>query len=319
MRLLAAEVMRLFSRRFTLVAMILVFAAVGAFQLIVNSELTPPSAAEVQQAQGAFEQNRKDWEDNHTTYEQDCKANNAPGTDCTIPEPQLSDYLYRPTFSEVAGTSVTVATYLAALGVFMVAGSFVGAEFSSGSLANWLTFIPQRGRVFASKLVTIAGFGALVGLVAGALALVVPLILVNAYGGTADKVATLAGAGGRGILISVALAALGFCIGIVARHTAAAIGVLLGYLVLWFVRNLMLAEVAWAQRLTPWTPEGNIAAILEKKHVYTVPIRTVTADGYQFDYTEHTLSLAHGLTYWAVLLAVVIAGAVLIFRRRDLT
>lgn len=319
MRLLAAEVMRLLSRRFTLISVILVFAALGAFQLVVNSELTPPSAAEIQQAQGAFDDNHRDWETNRQSYEQDCRDSNAPGTDCAYPEPKLADYLYQPLFSEVASTSVSVATYLSALAAFMVAGSFVGAEYSSGSMANWLTFIPQRGRVFAAKLVTVAGFGAVLGLVAGAVGLVGPLILANLHDGTLDKVASLAGVGGRGILISAALASLGFCIGLVARHTAAAIGVLLGYLFVWFVRNLMLSEMAWAQRLTPWTPEGNIAAILEKKHVYSVPIREVSADGYQFTYTEHTITLAHGLTYWGILLAVVIAGSLLVFRRRDLT
>jgi hypothetical protein len=34
------------------------------------------------------------------------------------------------------------------------------------------------------------------------------------------------------------------------------------------------------------------------------------------DYLERSVSLTHGLVYWAVLLAVVIVGTAVIFRRR---
>ena len=47
----------------------------------------------------------------------------------------------------------------------------------------------------------------------------------------------------RGLIPAVALAAVGFCVGLLARHTAAAIGVLLGYLFLWFVRNGPLSQL----------------------------------------------------------------------------
>ena len=37
------------------------------------------------------------------------------------------------------------------------------------------------------------------------------------------------------------------------------------------------------------------------------------------DYVERTVSLTHGLIFWAAVLAVIIAGSALIFRRRDVT
>ena len=37
------------------------------------------------------------------------------------------------------------------------------------------------------------------------------------------------------------------------------------------------------------------------------------------DYVARTVSLSHGLTYWAVLLAVVVVGTAVIFRRRDVS
>jgi hypothetical protein len=43
----------------------------------------------------------------------------------------------------------------------------------------------------------------------------------------------------------------------------------------------------------------------------------MTPNGVSMEFTEHSLSLSHAITYWAVLLLVVIAGSLLIFRRRD--
>ena len=163
--------------------------------------------------------------------------------------------------------------YLVALTALMVAGSFIGAEYSSGSIANWLSFIPRRGRVFASKLVTVAAFSALLSAVATGLALTAALVLARTYDISVARVGAELGMLGRGVLVAVALGILGFCIGTIGRHTAAAIGALLGYLFVWFVRNAILSEAAWAQRLTPWTPEANLAAVVNPGHEYFVPIR----------------------------------------------
>ena len=37
------------------------------------------------------------------------------------------------------------------------------------------------------------------------------------------------------------------------------------------------------------------------------------------DYLERTISLTHGLVYWAVLLAAVIVVTAVVFRRRDVS
>ena len=168
----------------------------------------------------------------------------------------------------------------------MIAGSFIGAEYSSGSLANWLSFIPRRGRVFASKLATITVFSALVSAAATGLALTAALVIARAYDLPVGRLTAELGMLGRGVLVAVALAVLGFCIGTIGRHTAAAIGALLGYLFVWFVRSAMLSEAAWAQRLTPWTPEGNLAAVVKGGHQYFVPSRSIGPDGVTVDYSS---------------------------------
>ena len=312
LQLVRAETNRLLSRRFTLLALVAVLLAVGAFQIAVNDTLQPPTAADQASSQAQYEEALRFWEENERTCD---NAGNPP--DCRYPEPQLSEFSFTRPFGEVTSESLQLSIYLVALAALMIAGSFIGAEYSSGSIANWLSFLPRRGRVFASKLVTIVLFSALVSAAATGLALTAALVMAQAYDLPVGRLSAELGMLGRGVLVAVALAVLGFCIGTIGRHTAAAIGALLGYLFVWFVRNAMLSEAAWAQRLTPWTPEANLAAVVKGGHQYFVPVRSIGPDGVSVDYLERTVSLTHGLVYWAVLLAVVIVGTAVVFRRRD--
>lgn len=315
-RLFGAELNRLFSRRITVLMLVGVVLAVGAFQIFVNSQIQPPSAAEIAEAQSQLDQNRTIQEE----YVQECRAQSGTAEECgTVEAGELSDYLYQMPFVDTVKLSLNLSIYLVALGTFMVAGSYIGAEYASGSISNWLTFIPQRGKVFLSKLITIGIFGAAVSLLGSAIALAVPLVLAAVYDVKTEQVADLVAMGARGILIGVVLGVLGFCIGLVSRHTAAAVGVLLGYLFVMFVRRGLLGGIDWAQRLTPWTPEGNIGAIVEKKYLYEVMVRTTSSEGAGYDFVEKTISRAHGLTFWGIVLLVVIAGSLLIFRRRDVS
>ena len=119
--------------------------------------------------------------------------------------------------------------------------------------------------------------------------------------------------------VAGALAVVGYCVGLITRHTAAALGVLLGYLFVWFIRNAVLGELAWAQRLTPWSPEANLAAIVDNGYKYAIPVKKLTEGGLSVEYLERQVGLVHGAVYWTVLLAGLIIVALLIFRRRDVT
>jgi ABC-2 type transport system permease protein len=312
-RLLGAEAIRLLSRRFTLITAVVVLLGLCAFQLAVNDQLTPPTAAEKASAQQQYQEAHQYWQ----TNERNCDQADEPSTDCRYPEPQLSDYSLVQPFDVVVQESMQVAIYLVALTALMVAGSFIGAEYSSGSIANWLSFIPRRGQVFASKLLTVVGFSALASAACTGLMLGAALFLAQLHDVKIIKLSASIAMLGRGVLVGIALAVVGFCLGLVGRHTAAAIGVLLGYLFVWFVRNAILNEAQWAQRLTPWTPEGNLAAIVNRGYQYYLPIRSVGPDGVGVDYAERTVGFTHGLIFWGVLLAVMVVGSALIFRRRD--
>jgi hypothetical protein len=92
------------------------------------------------------------------------------------------------------------------------------------------------------------------------------------------------------------------------------IGVLVGYLLVYFTRLILSGFLPWVGELARWTPEGNLAAILDKKYTYYV--QRPEANG-QFEMLERSIDLSHGLVYWAVLLATLTVVSAVVFRRRD--
>jgi ABC-2 type transport system permease protein len=319
-RLIWSEVSRLLSRRFTGIALIMLLLALAGSQLVLNDALSPPSGEQLATTERAYQQAHKEWVANHEQDEQDCRDAGAPPDGCIVPEPTLVEFTGSPTpFKEAAGTALKLSALLAALVVFMIAASFIGAEYSSGSITNWLTFVSRRGQVFWSKLLTVAGFAALLGVLCVTLVFDAALVVAHLHGSRIEAVRELAEMGARSVLPVVVLAIFGFCIGLLFRHTAGAIGVLLALVVVWFVRIGPLGSLAWAQRITPWTPDGNIAAIVDHGYRYSVPVENATSDGVNLDLVEHSVSLTHGVVYWSIVLGLLITCSLLIFRRRDVT
>jgi ABC-2 type transport system permease protein len=319
-RLIWAEVTRLLSRRFTGIALIMLLLGLAGSQLVLNDALSPLNGEQLATAERAYQQAHKEWVTNHEQDEQDCRDTGAPPDECVVPEPTLVEFTGSPTpFKEATGTALKLSTLLVALVAFMIAASFIGAEYSSGSITNWLTFVPRRGHVFWSKLLTVAGFAALLGMLCATLVFDAALIVAHLHGSRIESVRELAEMGARSVLLVVVLAIFGFCIGLLSRHTAGAIGVLLALVVVSFIRIGPLGSLAWAQRITPWTPDGNMAAIVNHGYTYYVPVERVTPDGVNIDAVEHAVSLTHGAVYWSIVLALLVMCSLLIFRRRDVT
>jgi ABC-2 type transport system permease protein len=299
-------------------ALLLLLVGLGGYQLVINESLSPLTSEQLAVAQRAYEQTHKDWVDNHEKYQQDCRDTGGTPEECTIPEPTLNDFSVEPTpFKQTARTALELSTVLVALAAFMIAASFIGAEYSSGSISNWLTFVPRRGPVFWSKLLTLTGFATLLWAFAAVLVLAGALVLARLHGSRVEALRDLAEMAARSLVAVVGLAVLGFCLALVTRHTAGAIGVLLAFTVIAFVRVGPLSSLAWAQRITPWTPEGNLAAVVDHGFKYYVPLEKIAPEGVSVEFTEHSLSLTHGAAYWAILLVLVVAGSLLIFRHRD--
>jgi len=306
------------SRRFTGIALIMLLLGLAGFQLVLNDALSPPSGEQLATSERAYQQTHREWVANHEQDEQDCRDTGAPPDECVVPEPTLVEFTGSPTpFKDATGTALKLSALLAALVAFMIAASFIGAEYSSGSMTSWLTFVPRRGHVFWSKLLTVAGFAVLLGMLCATLVFDVALVLAHLHGSRVESVRELVEMGARSVLSVVVLAILGFCIGLLSRRTAGAIGVLLALVVVWFVRIGPLSSLPWAQRITPWTPDGNILAIVDHGYTYSVPVGGAPADGVNFDLIEHSVSLTHGVAYWSIILALLITCSLLAFRRRD--
>ena len=317
-RLIWAEVTRLLSRRLTGIAMIVILLGVAGYQLVVNDALSAPSGDELAAAERSYQQAHQDWAAGREQYETECRDTGAPPDECVIPEPTLAEFTGDSTpFKEATSVALRLSTLFVALVTFTIAASFIGAEYTSGSITNWLTFVPRRSHVFWSKLLAVAGFAVLLGTLAATLVLGGSLMLARVHGSDIEAIPELAGVGVRGVLSVVVLAVLGFCVGLLTRHTAGAIGILLAALVVCFVRIGVLGSQAWAQRITPWTPEGNIGALIDKGYNYAVPVEMVTPDGVTVELVEGVVSLTHGLVYWSIILTLVIMGSLLIFRHRD--
>lgn len=323
-RLILAELNRLRSRRFVQLAMIVTVLVMAAFQLITNDALAGPSDQEVQQGQTYFQQAHDEWAGQHDTFLQQCTDAGYPEDQCESQyaqsEPKAEQYVVpQASFAEMAPFAVTVGVYLGALVLFLVGASFIGAEYTTGSLANWLTFIPQRWKVFTSKLVAVVAGG--VVLMAGLLALVVgsTALLATIHGQPVEGFGDSLAMAGRSLILGAVLPLVGFCLALLTRHTAAAIGVLLGYLLLSFVRTIASQSVPWMQKITPWTPEANINTVLNNGHTYSVNTPVQSAQGVSYDTVEHTISMTQGGLYWAAVALLFVAVSLWVFERRDVT
>jgi ABC-2 type transport system permease protein len=318
-----AELTRLRSRRLSWIAMVLVLVAVGLLQLAVHSAVRPNTPAEIADAQRYYQQELKDYRahaDEYAAEAKDCLAAGNPPDSCTANEPKLTNFMRTPTpFAEVADVTVLATMYLTALAALLLGASFIGAEFSSGAVGNWLTFVPQRGRVFAAKVVALLlGTGVAGALVAGA-DLGLAAAVTRAAGQPLAKVQDLVEAAGRGVVITLVAAVAGFGLALLTRHTIAAAGIVLGYLLVTIVIRGFAESVPALQRLRPWLPENNAEAFLRHGLHYQDYILTVTDQGAEPQAIERFISFGHSATYWATFAAVSLLVTLQVFRRRDVT
>jgi len=320
-RLLVVELRRLVSRRVTLVAGLLLLAAVGLFQLAVDEQVSPPSASQVTEQQRYFDQAHQEWEQEHATQEKQCLDSGGSQADCAWPEPTPADYaLTASSFADVAGTAVQLSAYVTLLAAFLVGASFIGAEYSTGSLANWLTFVPRRLLVYASKVGAVLLASAAAAAVTNFLMLGLVALLTRVHGGDLVGLGAMASTAGRAIPIACLAGVAGFVFALLTRHTVAALGIALGYVLVSGVLGGLAANaegpLGW---LPPWLAENNVDAFLKHGSTYTQYVLTTTEQGTSGTEVEKHISFGHSAAYWAVLLVAAVVSAALVFRRRDVT
>jgi ABC-2 type transport system permease protein len=326
LRLTQVELRRLFARRMIKFGVAGLLLITGLLMFATWLEARPASEAEQRAAQQQYELAHREWVNNHVANEAQCKKDWANQPDpkpkvediCAYPEPTLAEF-GRPqqVYAEVMPEQLLGLSYLLLFAAFVLGASFVAAEFSTGAIGNWLTFEPRRLRVYGSKLLAAAIGLVPVATVVLALALLGSYLIINQLGNTAtttgkvwgDLVATA----GRAVLLTAAGAALGGVVGLLLRHTAAALGVAMGYLVLVeaIFGNLLV-------KVQPWLIKLNFDAFVRHDTTYYVNQCSSSSDGgYMCNTIEKTLSFEHGAWYLSILaVALVLLGAA-VFHRRD--
>ncbi len=329
-RLTKVELRRLFSRRLTAIALLGALAVVGLMLFGSYQQAKPLSGSELTQQRMMFDQAVKDWDTNGAQMMKDCQAQQpptvqgapqvAPGWDCSQIKPSWATWgKPQATFATTMPSVLNAGSYLLALVGFLIGTGFLAAEFSSGSMANWLTFEPRRLRVYASKL-SAAGLGlipmavAVLGLLTAGVWLIVGHVGTTA--GTTTKVwVDLAETGARSIALAVTAAVVGAAIGALLRHTAAVIGIAMAYLV--------LVEAVFGQALQgaqPWLLRLNFESWLSHGTKYYSEVCQTDARGaYGCEGIERVLSFGHSATYLGVMVVLIVSLAALVFRRRDVS
>ncbi|GEK23499.1 ABC transporter permease [Cellulomonas xylanilytica] len=330
-RLLRVELDRFASRtliRLGVAAILVIccFAVVSAWDAA-----SPPSQAEQDQAKLYYEQALADWEANGEQYVEDCRAqeeaDKAASDDPALVDygcdqmtaPELESWLGgEPSFEGDTTMLLTPISLLFVLAPVLLAGSFVSAEFSTGSIGNWLTFAPRRVRVYLSKVLA-AGLATIPVAAVG-----VGIVLAGSwaafqYYGTGDAappadVSSPVHVALRIVALAPVVAVIGAALGFLARHTAAVLGVVLAWLVL--VEAIL---VNWVRELQPWTLALNVQAWVEGSAPYQLVECTVDESGQSCQSVEHVISQTQGAVYVGVVALVVVAVALLVFRRRDVS
>lgn len=322
-RLIRAELRRLTARRMTLITALLLLVAIGLYQLVVNAQVSPPSAADVAQQRVFYEEAHRNWEQYHERNVQECVDSGEARAACESydPEPTPADYaLTASPFAEAGELAVLLGAFLAMLSAYLVSASSIGAEYASGALANWLTFVPQRMRVLASKLISVVAFSALVGAVVSFTMLGLAALLTRFYDGALTGVGGLAADAGRSVVLAAIAGVLGFVLALVSRHTVAAVGVVLAYLVVGSVLSGLTSNadgaLAW---LPPYLPENNVQAFLQHGMEYQQYREVPTPQGTTVEDVVGRISFAHSAVYWSIVVALAVGLAGLVFRRRDVT
>ncbi|MEO6998637.1 MAG: ABC transporter permease subunit, partial [Terracoccus sp.] len=297
MRLLRVEIQRYFSRRLTKLTALAVLALVALILLGVQQDAynSVPSRRD-QIAQDQVQQCE--------SAQQQARAGD-PGADFHCAG--ITNEAISPPIASFAAAAADRSANLALL--FGAAGFFIGAaffagEFATGSMGTWLTFEPRRRRVYASKLAA-AALGSVLLTAVWMAALLVGIYLVLRLNGlstdlTGAERTDLVWMVVRVLVVCAGAAAGGAVLGTLLRHTAAALGVMLGYAI--------LVEAVLAQLITsvvpepqPWLVYSNFQAFVQNGWSYLFNPCVGAGGGGSCEPAQHTISLGHSSIYLAVL------------------
>jgi ABC-type transport system involved in multi-copper enzyme maturation permease subunit len=210
------------------------------------------------------------------------------------------------------GRAIGIAALLALVG-YLVAASFVGAEWQHGTMAGLLLWEPRRVKVFVAKLFALFAGLVLVGAATYAVAYAAHWVVADVRGDTAGAGAdfwnSLGLTAARGIALSLAIAACGFAIAYAARLSAAALGVAVAYLIAAEIGLRLYDQDSqrWllSENITAWVDRGNQISVYDCGATGECTARVLT------------LTMWQGGAYVGGLALVLAVVAAVLFARRD--
>ena len=155
-RLTKVELRRLTARRLTVIGLAGLFLITILLLVATWFDARPLSAVEQQRAQQQFEIAHNQWVEHADETRKQCEADWKTQPDpkpkledmCSYPEPKLEEFgKPKAVFAQLVPGLLQGSSYFLAFAAFLIGASFLGAEFSSGAIGNWLTFEPRRLRV----------------------------------------------------------------------------------------------------------------------------------------------------------------------------
>jgi len=277
MSLYTAETKRLTKRRFTRffsLGVVLVLIAIVAGMFFTNHKVTPERMAAAQvEADQQYQQAIKE----SAASKQQCLTSSPnPDVDCANwYEPQPSDFQaewYMPStflFEEQFPLLVTALAAILAVAAFVIGATFVGAEWHSGGMMNLLLWRPRRLQVLSTKLGALlvaltAATVVLSAIFTAALALVADLrgTLDGMTSGTWQSFALMEL---RGLVVVLVAGAVGFGLASIGRHTAVAMGVIIGVVVVFQFGLGTILAIARVKFVEAYLIPAWISAWMDKK------------------------------------------------------
>jgi len=312
-RLLSSELRRLVARR-ACVLLLALGLALGAF--IVGVELwnhRPVSAAElaVAEQQAAEDAQQPGVQRGYERcLEQDGGQPRHGGT-CEDFLPQPEWYLNRGELrpmETIQDLTVPIAGVLAFMAL-LAGTSYVGAEFSSGSMTNVLLFEPRRWRVWAAKagtvVLVVGGYAAALAAAAlGAIALAGVAWTDATF--TSEQWWHLAFRGARMTAFVAGAAVVGAALTMALRSTVATVGLVVGYLVV----GEWIARLAAPATTIPWLASHHSWAFLDGRFRFQQFTDEGRVEVYKFFLRESAV-------YLGLVAAAILAISLVAFQRRD--
>jgi ABC-2 type transport system permease protein len=325
-RLYRTEMHRLRARRFIRWTVLIGLVAYIALFAVLWIRHSRSDAADLAQASAQRDRQLAEFQAEYRDCLKQAPADQAedrcgvePTADGFTPDEYLKKHPYRP--GQVDGDALAVGGGVALLG-FVIAATFIGAEWSSKNLTAWLFFEPRRLRLMAAKLLALLSVTlALAALAQLGWAVGVRILLhhrglpVSSLGPDAKGFwAEVARVQVRAALLVVATTLLGFGLANLIRNTAAAFGVSFVYFAV--IESLLrglnpkLQPYLFTDSLGAWVSKGGVTVFGDERY-------DPKFGGYIAEPIH--ISNLHGGVTLLVYAGVVTVVSTWLFRRRDIS